>query len=56
MTTAKLSGEVRYQVVRYAPKNFLQRRPDGHDGWTYSVKGVDALPYRLPEINAGYFC
>ena len=27
-------------------------RPDGHDGWTYSVKGVDALPYRLPEINA----
>ena len=48
----ELSGEVRYQVVRYAPKNFLQRRPDGHDGWTYSVKGVDALPYRLPEINA----
>lgn len=45
------NGELRYQVVRMEPKTFRQRKPDG-DGWSWSVKGVDPLPYRLPEILA----
>lgn len=42
-------GEVLLQVIRYEPKTFRQRRPDG-DGWSWSVKGVRAVPYRLPEL------
>lgn len=38
-----------YQVVRFEPKNFRQRRPkDG--GWEYSVKGTRLVPYRLPDL------
>ncbi len=33
-------------------KTFVQRRPDPSkkDGWTFSTKGVEQLPYRLPEL------
>ena len=27
-------GELVFQVVRYDPKDFRQRRPDGNGGWT----------------------
>ncbi|XAI96299.1 primase DnaG/twinkle [Microcystis phage Mae-JY30] len=55
-------GTLRYQVVRFDwddpdhpkghDKTFLQRRPEpkNRDGWTYSVKGTEPLPYRLPEL------
>lgn len=44
------NGEVLFQVVRYAPKKtFRQRRPDG-SGWSWSVKDVRQVPYRLPEL------
>jgi hypothetical protein len=43
------AGEVLFQVVRYDPKTFRQRRPDGR-GWSWSVKGVRQVPYRLPEL------
>lgn len=45
-------GELLYQVIRYEPKDFRQRRPDptAKDGWTYGVKGVRLVPYRLPEL------
>ena len=36
--------------MRYAPKTFKQRRPDGHDGWTWNLKGVPLVPYYLPEL------
>ncbi len=39
-------GEVLYQVIRYFPKDFRQRAPDG----TWSVKGIAKVPYRLPEL------
>ena len=45
------NGELRYQVVRMEPKTFRQRRPDGN-GWSWSVKGVEPLPYRLPDMLA----
>ena len=37
-------------MLRYAPKDFKVRRPNGEGGWVYSVKGVKRVPYRLPEI------
>jgi putative DNA primase/helicase len=39
-----------YQAVRFEPKGFAQRRPDGNGGWTYSLSGVRRVLYRLPEI------
>jgi hypothetical protein len=36
--------------VRFEPKDFRQRRPDGTCGWTWNVKGVRPVPYRLPEL------
>ncbi len=44
-------GEVLYQVVRSEPKKFRQRRPDGKGGWTWKVKGVRRVPYRLFELE-----
>jgi hypothetical protein len=31
-------------------KSFRVRRPDGNGRWVYSVKGVDLVPYRLPDL------
>jgi hypothetical protein len=45
-------GEVHFQVVRYEPKDFRQRRPDptSKDGWSWSVKGVKPIPYRMADL------
>ena len=46
-------GKLLYQAVRIEPKDFRQRRPtNGHEGppWTWNVKGVRKVPYRLPEL------
>jgi AAA domain len=43
-------GELIYQVVRYAPKDFRQRRPDGNGGWIWKMQGVERVPYRLPHL------
>lgn len=45
-------GELLYQAVRYEPKDFRQRAPNGHGGWTWSIKGVQRTLYRLPEVLA----
>jgi hypothetical protein len=43
-------GELLSQNVRFEPKEFLQRRPDGHGGWLWNMGGVRRVPYRLPEL------
>ena len=43
-------GNVLYQVVRYHPKGFSQRRPDGKGEWIWNMKGINPVPYHLPEI------
>src|SRR5215831_10744207 len=43
-------GELLYQVCRFEPKSFRQRRPDGKGGWIWSVKDCRRIPYRLPEL------
>jgi putative DNA primase/helicase len=42
-------GTVLYQVVRYEPKDFKQRRPDGFGGWTWK-KGEHQVLYHLSEV------
>ncbi len=44
------TGRLLYQVVRYDPKDFSQRRPDGCGGWTWDLKGVRRVLYRLPDL------
>jgi hypothetical protein len=39
-----------YQAVRYEPKRFRQRRPDGRGGWTWDLNGTPRVLYRLPEL------
>ena len=44
---------MRYQVVRYSPKDFRARQPDGKGGWTWNLQGVERIPYRLPGLIEG---
>jgi Protein of unknown function (DUF3631) len=39
-----------HQVVRYSPKGFSQRRPDGKGGWIWSMGQIERMPYRLPDV------
>jgi hypothetical protein len=43
-------GTLHYQAVRYEPKDFRCRRPDGRGGWLWNLDGVRAVPYRLHEL------
>lgn len=43
-------GTLLYQAVRYEPKGFRQRRPNGRGGWIWKLDGVRRVPYRLPEV------
>jgi putative DNA primase/helicase len=45
-------GELLFQVVRFAPKDFRQRRPDGNGGWDWKLGDTRRVPYRLPAIVA----
>jgi hypothetical protein len=45
------AGRLRYQTVRFAPKDFRQRRPDDHNGWIWDLRSVQPLLYRLPELQ-----
>jgi DNA primase len=44
------SGNFLFQVVRYKPKRFSQRRRDGDEGWINNIKGVLLVPYNLPDV------
>lgn len=43
-------GELLFQVIRFDPKDFRQRRPDGTGGWVWKMAGVQKVLYRLPEL------
>ncbi|MFL2915356.1 MAG: AAA family ATPase [Nitrospinia bacterium] len=45
-------GQLLYEVVRYEPKDFRQRRLNNKGGWVWDLKGVRHVPYRLPELIA----
>ena len=46
------SGTMLYQVVRYDPQGFAQRRPDGKGGWVWSLGDIQRVLYRPPELLA----
>jgi len=53
------NGEFLFQVVRYEPKTFRQRRRvvkmDGTSAgisWEYNIKGISRVLYRLPQVAA----
>ena len=46
------TGRLLFQTVRFRPKGFAQRRPDGADGWLWDLKGVRRVLYRLPKVLA----
>lgn len=43
-------GNCLFQVCRYFPKAFKQRRPDGKGGWVYNMQGARRVLYNLPQI------
>jgi len=44
------NGSLLFQVVRFDPKDFRQRRPDGKGGHIWNMEGVRRVPYRLSEV------
>ncbi len=45
-------GALLYQAVRFEPKGFRQRRPDGASGWVWGLGDTPRVLYRLPEVLA----
>jgi len=47
------TGELRYQALRYDPKDFRLRRPDpaSPHTWIWNLKGVEPLLYRLDQLR-----
>ncbi len=43
-------GGLIFQAVRFHPKDFRQRRPDGRGGWTWKLGDVRRMLYRLPAL------
>jgi hypothetical protein len=44
-------GVLLYETVRYEPKGFRQRRPDGDGRWIWNLKGARLVLYRLPDLQ-----
>lgn len=44
------SGNQLFQVIRYEPKSFNQRRKDTKGEWVYNLDGVRRVLYHLPDI------
>lgn len=43
-------GLLLFEVLRYFPKSFRQRRPDGKGGWEWKLGDVRKPLYRLPDV------
>ena len=47
------AGTLLFQVVRFEPKTFKQRKPDGNGGWDWKLGDVRRVPFKLPELIEG---
>ena len=45
-------GRQLFQVVRFEPKKFRQRKAKPGGGWEWNIEGVRCVLYRLPELIA----
>jgi hypothetical protein len=43
-------GELLFVKVRYEPKDFLVKRPDGRGGWSWGLGKTRRVLYRLPDL------
>jgi KaiC/GvpD/RAD55 family RecA-like ATPase len=46
-----LYGQKQFEVVRYDPKDFRQRRSAGNGSYIWNLQGIKLVPYRLPEFT-----
>lgn len=46
------AGRLLFEVVRFPPKSFAQRRPAGDGGWTWGLGETRRVLYGLPELLA----
>jgi RecA-family ATPase len=44
------AGEYLFEVVRFEPKDFRQRKRGANGEYTWKVRGTKRVPYRLPEL------
>jgi putative DNA primase/helicase len=44
------ANKLLFQVVRFEPKDFRQRRPNGNGGWTWNLDKTRRVLYRLPDL------
>lgn len=44
------TGTTLFEVVRFEPKDFRQRRPNGSGGWDWKLGDVRKVLYRLPAV------
>jgi RecA-family ATPase/5S rRNA maturation endonuclease (ribonuclease M5) len=47
------AGTLLFQVCRFDPKDFRQRRPDGKGGWIWGLGDTRRVLYRLPDVLEG---
>ena len=45
-------GALLYEAVRFIPKDFRQRRPDGNGGHVWRLEGTRRVLFHLPELLA----
>lgn len=45
------AGRLLFQCVRFEPKGFSQRRPDGRGGWSPNLQGVRRILFGLPTLK-----
>jgi len=43
-------GKVVFQVVRFDPKGFRQRQPNGKGNFRWTMEGIQRVLYRLPQV------
>lgn len=49
--TDETGATLLYQVCRFDPKDFRQRRPDGSGGWTWNMDGQRLVMFHLSEVH-----
>ena len=45
-----VDNKLLFQVLKFFPKDFRQRRPDGKGGWISNLHGTDRILYNLSEV------
>ncbi len=48
--TDPVSGEMLYQVVRFQPKDFRQRQPNGKGDWIWNIDGVQKVLFHQSKV------